>query len=55
MDIRASRLQSGNNAYDNIVDDYDKTVDLVNSDGRWTVYIWGKRGLLIMLVYWVII
>ena len=47
MDIRASRLQSGNDAYDNIVDNFDKIVDLVNSEGGWTVYRWGKRGLII--------
>ena len=46
MDIRASRLQSGNDAYENIVDAFDKIVDLVNSEGGWTVYGWGKRGLI---------
>ena len=46
MDIRASRLQSGNDAYDDIVDAFDKIVDLVNSGGGWTVSGWGKRGLM---------
>ena len=44
--IRASRLQSVNDAYNNIVDAFDKIVDLVNSTGGWTVYGWGKRGLI---------
>ena len=39
MDIRESRLQSGNDAYNDIV-------DLVNSKGGWTVYVWGKRCLI---------
>ena len=46
VDIRASRLQSGNDAYDNIVDACDEIVDLVNSEGGWTVYGWVKRGLI---------
>ena len=44
MDIRASRLQSGNDDYDDIVDSFDEIVDLVNSEGVLTVYGWGKRG-----------
>ena len=46
MDIHASMLQSGNDDYDDIVDDFDKIVDLVNSEVGWTVYGWGKRGLI---------
>ena len=40
VEIRASRLQSGNDAYDNIVDAFDEIFDLVNSEGGWTVYGW---------------
>ena len=39
MEICASRLQSVNYAYDNIV-------DIVNSEGGWTVYGWVKIGLI---------
>ena len=46
MDIRASRFQSGNDAYGNIVDSLEEIVDLVNSKGAWTVYEWGKIGLI---------
>ena len=46
MDIHASRSQSGNYAYDNIVDSLEEIVDLVNSKGEWTVYGWGKIGLI---------
>ena len=46
MDIRVSRLQSGNDDYDNIVDAFDKIVDLVHSEGGWPVYGWGKIGLI---------
>ena len=44
--IRASRLQSGNDAYYNIVDYFEQIIDLVNSEGGWTVYGWGKRVLI---------
>ena len=46
VEIRASRFQSGNDVYDNIVNGFDKTVYLVNSKGEWIVYGWGKRGLI---------
>ena len=46
VDIRASRLKSGNNAYDDIVDSLEEIFDLVNSKGGWTVYGWGKRGFI---------
>ena len=45
MDIHASRLQSGNDYYDGYVDYLEEIVDLVNSDGGWTVYGWRKRCL----------
>ena len=38
-------LQSSNDAYTNIVDAFDEIVDLVNSEGGWTVYGQGKIGL----------
>ena len=37
-------MQSGNDDYDDIVDAFDKKIDLVNSEGGCTVYGWGKRG-----------
>ena len=46
VDIRVSRLQSGNDAYDYIVDAFDEIVDLVISEGGWTVYGWGERDLI---------
>ena len=46
VDIRASRLQSGNDAYGDSVDAVNEIVDLVHSEGGWTVYGWGKRGLI---------
>ena len=46
VDIYASRLQSGNDAYGDIVDAFDKIVDLVSSEVGWTVYGWDKRGLI---------
>ena len=41
VDIRASSLQSGNDAYDGIVDFYDDVFYLVNSEDGW-----GKIGLI---------
>ena len=38
VDIRAPMLQSGNDAYDDIVGAFDEIVDLVNSEDGWTVY-----------------
>ena len=46
VDIHASRLQSGNNAYDDIIDSLEEIIDLVNSEVVWTVYGWAKRGLI---------
>ena len=46
MDIYESRLQSVNDAYDNIVDAFDEIVDLINSNIVRTVYGWGKRGFI---------
>ena len=46
VDIRSSRLKSGNNHYDKIVDAFEEIVDLVNSQGGWTVYVWDKIGLI---------
>ena len=46
VDIRVSRLQSGNDAYAVIVDSFDEIFDLVNSEGGWNVYGWGKIGLI---------
>ena len=46
VDIRAPMLQSGNDAYDDIFDAFDEIVDLVNSEGGWTVYGWGRIGLI---------
>ena len=38
VDIRASRLQAGNDAYDNIVDSLEEIVDFVHSEGGWNFY-----------------
>ena len=46
VEICASRLQSDYYAYGNVVDAFDEIVDLVNSEGGWTVYSWGKRGFI---------
>ena len=46
MEIRASRLKSGNDSYDDIVDAFGKILDLVNSEDGWNVYGWGKIGLI---------
>ena len=42
MYIRASRLQSFNDTDDYIVDYLEEIVGLVNYEGGWTVYGWGK-------------
>ena len=46
VDSCASRLQPGNDAYDNIADSLEEIIDLFNFKGGWTVYAWGKRGLI---------
>ena len=46
MEIRASRLQSRNDAQNDIVDYLKGFLNLVNSEGGWTVYVWGKRGFI---------
>ena len=46
VDIRVSRLQSCNDEYDGIVDSLEEIVDLVNSEGGWNIYEWGKRCLI---------
>ena len=42
VEICASRLQPSNDAYNNIVDSLEEIVDLVNTEGVWNVYGWGK-------------
>ena len=39
-------MQSGNYAYDDIVDYLEEIVDLINYEVGWNVYIWGKRGFI---------
>ena len=46
VDIRASRLQSGNDAYKDNADSLEQIVDLVHSEGVWIVYGWVKRALI---------
>ena len=46
VDICASRLQPGNDAYNDIFDAFDKFFDCVNYEGGWNVYGWGKIGLI---------
>jgi hypothetical protein len=45
IDIRASRLQSGNDVYDDIIDCLEEIIELINADGGWVVYGWGKQGV----------
>ena len=46
VDIRVSRLQSGNYAYNNIVDSLEQIVDLCSSGGGWIAYGWVNTGLI---------
>ena len=46
VDIFVSRLHSGNDAYVDIVDYFDKRNDLVNSKDVCSVYGRGKRGII---------
>ena len=46
METCASRLKSGNDAYDDIVDSLKEIIDIVNYKGGWTVYGWDKIGLI---------
>ena len=39
-------MKSGNDVYRKIADAFDKKIDLFNSEVGWTVYGWGKRGLI---------
>ena len=45
-DIRTSSLQAGNDAYEDIVDNFKEIVGLVHSEGGWIVYGLGKIGLI---------
>ena len=55
VDIHASRLQSCNDAYNDIVDVFDEIVDLVNYEGWWLFMNGAKKVCLMILVYWVMI
>ena len=46
VEIGASRLRLVNDAYGDIVDNFDEIVDLVHSKSGWIVYGWYKRGLI---------
>ena len=46
IDMRASRLQSGNDIYDDIIDCLENIITLVNNNGGWSVYGWGKQGVI---------
>ena len=46
IDIRASQLHHGNEYYENIVDAVEEIVEMINQDGGWTVYGWGKKGFI---------
>lgn len=45
IDVRASQLHHGNENYETIVDAIDYIVEMINQDGGWTVYGWGKKDL----------
>jgi hypothetical protein len=45
--IRASQLQSGSDYYDDIEDALLHIIDLVNENGGWSIYGWGKKGFII--------
>jgi hypothetical protein len=45
-DFRASKLQFGNVVYRDIIGALKDIINLVNNDGGWTVYGWGKRGVI---------
>mmetsp|Transcript_22253 Transcript_22253/g.27288 ORF Transcript_22253/g.27288 Transcript_22253/m.27288 type:complete len:441 (+) Transcript_22253:151-1473(+) len=46
IDVRASNLHSGNDAYDDILDCLENIIDLINNDGGWVVYGWVKQGVI---------
>lgn len=46
IDVRASRLQTGSEIYDEILDSIEDIVDLINDDGGWVIYGWGKQGVI---------
>ena len=46
IDVRASRLQSGNDIYDDLTVSIEEVTDLVNNDGGWVIYGWGKQGVI---------
>jgi len=46
IDVRTSRLQSGNDIYDDILSCLEDIMDLVNDDDGWVVYGWGKQGVI---------
>ena len=45
IDIRASRLQSGTDVYDDRIDGLENIIELVNNDGGWIVCGCGKHGV----------
>ena len=48
MLIRASSLQSGNDAYDDIVDAFDEIVDLVHSDNGVPIIVFNEQSILML-------
>ena len=46
IDIRASQLQSGSEIYDDILDAMENIIKLVNENGGWSIYGWGKKGII---------
>ena len=46
IDVRARMLSSGSRQYELITDAMDNIVDFVNDNGGWSVYGWGKKGLI---------
>ena len=46
INVRASQLQSGNDFHEDFNEAITNIVNLVNNDGGWTIYGWGKRGMI---------
>ena len=46
IDVRASQLHHGSDHYEDITDTVENIVELINSDGGWTIHGWGKKGFI---------
>ena len=46
IDVKAAQLHHGDKNYENITDAIQDIVEMVNQDGGWTIYGWGKKGFI---------